>query len=344
MHVGLAVHGWYHPLMETDVYISGLEKALSSINLIHDRIKGYKLPHGKFSQIISASICRYLMKYDGLEFDLIHDTRGDSVFRNVDVSTITDLYWYQHKTDPVDRLLQVPIKVFQDYGRTMRLSKRITVINPVIKTEFEQFFGRKYNEKINVIPVPVEPQYFYRKDNTKYEVVWVGSTDKRKRLPLFLQSLNELPKYYRIGIRVNYVSPYISDDNQLILKLIETVRNTGRKIEMLQFSKSWDSMNDLYLSSKCLVSTSSYEGFQMPVAEAYLRGTRVVLPKNELFVSLYGDAEGVHYYNSKEELSSKIIEAVEQGKFSPDQRIINYMGFKHVGHLLKETYEEAMPY
>jgi len=103
-------------------------------------------------------------------------------------------------------------------------------------------------------------------------------------------------------------------------------------------------MKDIYLSAKCLVSTSHYEGFQAPVAEAYLSGTRVVLPRNELFMSIYGDAEGVHYYNGKEELPSKIIEAVEQGKFSPDQKIINYLGFKNAGNLLRETYEEAMHY
>jgi glycosyltransferase involved in cell wall biosynthesis len=344
MLVGMAVHGWYHPLAETDTYISSLEKALDSVNIDHFRIRGHKLPHGKISQIISASVSRYFMRYDPLRFDLVHDTRGDSVSRNVDVSTIPDLYWYQHKNDLKDRLLQLPIKIFEDYGRTLRLSKRVVVINPVIKKEFEQFFGPKYSEKIKVIPFPVEPMDFYGRHDKKYDVIWVGSTDKRKRLPLFLQSLVNLPKDYRVGIRVNYLSPYISDKQKLIKNLITVAQNDDRKIEIIQFNKLWDSMKDLYLSAKCLVSTSHYEGFQAPVAEAYLSGTRVVLPRNELFMSIYGDAEGVHYYNGKEELPSKIIEAVEQGKFSPDQKIINYLGFKNVGNLLRETYEESMPY
>ena len=82
----------------------------------------------------------------------------------------------------------------------------------------------------------------------------------------------------------------------------------------------------------------------MPVAEAYLRGVNVVVPKNELYYNIYGEAEGVHYYSNEDALCSRICEAVQYGRFVPDKKVMEYLSHKRVGGLLKDTYEEAMKY
>lgn len=343
MRVGLAVHGWYHPLMNTDTYIISMERALQSVGLTSSRILGHTLPNGTVSQLIFPSILRYFMNYGNDKFDIIHDTRGDSVFRNVDVSTIQDLYWNHHKNNFTDKLIQTPIAIYQNYRRTLKLSRRIIITNSYIKRELVTIFGLKNDNKIRVIPIPFEYKLDARKDDIKYDVIWVGTSDRRKQLPVFIECISNLPKSYKIGIRATYINRFISDDIQNINNKIKMLQYNGWNIEMLKFNKLQDSMNNLYASSKCLVSTSSYEGFHMPVAEAYLRGTHVVIPQNELYTSIYGtEAEGIHYYTNKQDIGLKISEAIQYGRFKPDRKIVEYLSFKHVGLLLKEVYEEAM--
>ncbi|MHB8553550.1 MAG: glycosyltransferase family protein [Thermoplasmataceae archaeon] len=344
MEVGIAVHGWYHPLMETDTYISSIEESLSFVGIVPIRIRGHNIPNGTISQLMFPPILKYFMNYGKQDFDIIHDTRGDSVFRNVDVSTITDLYWNQYKMDLTSNFLKIPIRLYQNYRRTLRLSKRVIILNSIFKKEINQFFGSKYNDKIKVIPVPFDNKSVERNNSDKYDVIWVGSTDKRKQLPIFLDCVRCLPKSYNIAIKATRINRYISDNIIEIDDKIKAMRKDGRSIDVLRFTKSWGSLNDLYLSSKCLVSTSSYEGFHMPVAEAYLRGCHVVLPRSELYSSIYGDAEGVHYYNNKDDFPMIISEAVQYGRFKPDQQIVNYLSFNHVGSMLKDVYEEAMRY
>ena len=344
MQIGLAVHGWYHPLAETDTYITSLCKALESIGIYANIIDGFRLPYDTISQFIFPPICRYVLKYRDAEYDIIHDTRGDSVFRGVDVATITDLYWNQIKEDLHDKITQIPIKFFQDYRRTLKVSRRIIVLNSMFKEEIKKYFGNEFDHKVRVIPVPMSPSATSLNNERIYDVIWVGSTDRRKQLLLFLNYIDKLPKKYKIGIRVNYLNKRVSDNHRLIHDKISQLRLSGYTIHSLDFVRSWELMDNLYKSSKCLVSTSVYEGFHLPVAEAYLRGVHVILPRNELYSSIYGDEVGVHYYDEYSQLPRKISEAFESGSFTPSKKIINYLSYENVGKMLKTTYEEAMNY
>ena len=105
-----------------------------------------------------------------------------------------------------------------------------------------------------------------------------------------------------------------------------------------------EALDHLYRQSRCLVSTSSYEGFQNPVMEAYLRGTRVVLPDygHPLGPLLLG-ADGVHYYRAGDStaLRRAIHEATEAGSFRVSDDVRRRVGFRTVGEQLRAIYEEV---
>ena len=344
MRVGLAVHGWYHPLSDIDTYISSIQKALNAVGVPSERIHGRNFPHGTISQLIVPPIVKYFLNYGNKDYDIVHDTRGDSVFKGVYVSSITDLYVYLHMTTLSEKLIRLPLKIFENYKRTLKLSKKVIVLNEVIKTEIVSYFGRRYGDKIRVIPPSFDVPQIKENREEKYDVIWIGSSAKRKNLPLFLEAVSNLPSKYKVGLRFNYINKYVSDDFKAINDAIVRLKDGSKTVDMLPPSKSWDALENLYQSSKCLVSTSSYEGFHMPVAEAYLRGVHIILPQNEFYHSIYGDAEGVHYYNSRKDVNSKILEAIQYGKFMPERNIVDYLSPNHVGTLLKETYEEVMTY
>lgn len=344
MRIALAVHGWYHPLSETDTYIVSLFKALESVGMNPNIIEGYKLPYGTMTQLFFPPLCRYFLRYRCDDYDIIHDTRGDSVFREVNVATITDFYWNQRKDNFQDKVVQIPMRFYQDYKRTIKKSKRVILLNSTFKTEIGKYFGAEFDQKIKIIPVPISTLPFTASINRMYDVIWIGTTDRRKQLPLFLNSIDKLPRKYKIGLKINYINRHVSDTHPQMSWKINQLRASGYSIDLIDFVKSWSLMEDFYKSSKCLVSTSAYEGFHMPVAEAYLRGVNVVLPRTKLYQSIYGEEVGVHYYKKYSELPQKISEAVESEKFTPSPKIVKYLSYENVGEMLKATYEEAMNY
>jgi glycosyltransferase involved in cell wall biosynthesis len=294
--------------------------------------------------MIIAPIVKYFLNYGDEDYDIVHDTRGDSLFNGVDVSSILDLYVYLHMTTMSEKLVRLPLKIFENYKRTLKLSKKVIVLNEGMKTEIVSYFGQRYGDKIRVIPPSFDVPLIKENREEKYDVIWVGSSAKRKNLPLFLEAVSNLPSKYKVGLRFNYINKYVSDDFKAINDAIVRLKDVGKTVDMLPPSKSWDALENLYRSSKCLVSTSSYEGFHMPVAEAYLRGVNVVLPKNDLYQSIYGEAEGVHYYKDKKDLPTKISEAVQYGRFVHARNVVEYLSHKRVGAQLKEAYEEALKY
>ena len=98
----------------------------------------------------------------------------------------------------------------------------------------------------------------------------------------------------------------------------------------------------LYRSSRTLVSTSLYEGFHMPVAEAYLRGVNVVLPDAPFYRSTYSSEAGVHWYRGRDQLADTILEGVRSGAFRIDSGFAQRHSYRTVGRALVGTYEEVM--
>lgn len=343
MNVELVVHAWYHPAGKTFSYIIGLQKALNTVNIYSYIVNGYNFPYNAFFQYLITPFFRYILPYKrDPSADILHDTTGDSVFKGVDVSTILDLYWYTEPEDLIDKIIRIPMRFYANYKRTLKLSKQIIVVSEFTLNEIKRVFGINYLEKVNVIPPPIEYKPFNKNMQRENDILWIGSTVKRKRLVLFLNSLNKLNENYNVIIKISDANKLISYDHQLIKQEVHRLRQKGHNIIIINGSVSQSFLDQLYFSSKCIVSTSSYEGFHMPIAEAYLHGVNVVVPYNEIYYSIYRNAEGVHYYKDLNELPHKITEAINYGRFNVDTNIINYLSFSNVGKLLKSTYEKAL--
>ena len=112
------------------------------------------------------------------------------------------------------------------------------------------------------------------------------------------------------------------------------------------FSLSDDEMERTYARSRCLVATSTYEGYHMPAMEAYLRGIPIVVPREEPFPGIYGDAAGVHYFvrgsSGPASLPEAVRAAISAPPFSPDPGIAEWCSFRRVALLLRTTYESVL--
>ncbi|MHB1812552.1 MAG: glycosyltransferase family protein [Thermoplasmataceae archaeon] len=329
--------------METDTYIQGLKASLDSVGVKSLIYPGVRIPHSKLMEMVLPPIVRNFLSYGNCnsEGTLVHDTRGDSVFSGVSVSTITDLYWNHRINGLLNNLAKIAILNFQNYKRTLKISKKIIVLTPFVREEIKKFYGKEFLSKVQIVPVPVEAKLTPISEVKQYDILWVGSTLERKRLLDFFKIIKLLPKHYRIAIKLTYGNRYLSYSQNEINNLIINLKNWGWHIELFHSSTPFEVIDRLYRSSKCIVSTSVYEGFHMPIAEAYLRGTNIVIPTHNVYTGQYSDDDGIHWYSCLEDLPKMIDEAIQYGNFYPSATVRNYLSFQNVGRMLREVYETA---
>lgn len=337
--IWLAVHAWYHPASDNDSYRRSVAESLKCVGVQYSILRGRGIPSGRLSQAVLPLVLRNFMRY-GNGDGLIHDLYGDSVFRNVSVSTIQDLYWNSSHLTLAGKSVRLAMNAYQDYRRTLRRSKLVITTTPFIRAELLASYGSRFKDKIRVIPIACQPELSAGAHST-YDVVWIGSSLKRKAPVDFVRSIAKLPKNFRIAIRLRIVSKRISDNMEEASELLNRYRMEGRTIDLLSQELPWPAIETLYQTSRCLVSTSRYEGFHMPVAEAYLRGVNVVLPDADFYRVIYGDSPGVHWYKSMEELPEAIARGVQNGPFNISRPLADRLSFKSVGNCLKAAYEEV---
>lgn len=336
--VALAVHGWYHPASETDSYFKYLSMSLNSVGVANYKLEGYHIPFGTISQAFFASTLRYILKYKTSE-DLIHDIYGDSVFRGVDVATIQDLYWNTDQHTYLTKAIQIIQRIYQSYYRTLKYARRVIATTSFTKNQLIKYYGKKFSNKIDIIPIPCEPIISENCGSYQYDVIWIGTSQLRKLPIKFIKAISKLPKSFRIRILIKPTSTIISENMNYIRSLVQQYLSEGRKVELTETRLNAEALNHLYQSSKCLVSTSEYEGFHMPVAEAYLRGTCVVLPDIEVYKAQYNNEEGIFWYSPfSDNLAETIERAVQYGRFNVDKKVKERLSLKNVGRLLMNTY------
>ncbi len=340
MQVWLAVHGWYHPASETDSYRQRIAESLGRAGVKASVLRGVALPYGRLPQAVLPILARDLLSYRVVG-GITHDLYGDSVFRGVDVATIHDLYWNLPHHGFVVKAIQIQQLIYQDYGRTVRKAKHVVVTTQSTRSRLLQLYGAKWRENISVVSVPIAIEGAVRGDHSQYDVVWIGSSVARKRPLMFARLVGELPSRLNVLMRLSPASSLVSDDIHTIRATVNALRFGGRQFRLVEERISEQEMNQIYRSSKCLVSTSVSEGFHVPVAEAYLQQVRVVLPRTEPYLSTYGEAEGVHWYHHDHELKDRIIEAAQAGPFRVDPEVVRTMSFSNVGNMLRQIYEQV---
>ena len=341
--VWLAVHAWYHPASDNDSYRRSVADSLASVGVPFEILRGRPIPSGPVSQSILPLILRGSMTY-GIPDGLVHDLYGDSVFRDVGVSSIQDLYWNSRQDGLRSRSLQLAILSFQAYRRTLIRSKRVIATTPFMRDELLKAYGSQFKDKIRIVPIACEAGIGPGVRPAVYDVLWIGSTLRRKAPTEFLRAVGILPKEFRIALRLRRASEQLSESADAIAELVDRYRQEGRRIDVWSEEMPRPAIEELYRSSKCLVSTSTYEGFHMPVAEAYLRGLNVVLRDAAYYRSMYdGVGAGIHWYSDSRDLPTAIAEAVRNGPFHIDQALRDRLSFRGVGRLLKGVYEEASP-
>lgn len=251
---------------------------------------------------------------------------GTPVPKNVDVVTIADFSWRYRRSR--SRVAKLSSSIFDKWS--IRKARFIVVFTEESKREIRRFYGESIVAKTVVIPIPFDvPEMISADKPSPVKLLWVGTTRPDKRLGLFLEVASHLPF-------------------QSVVKLPEGQNYNSSvpgQINILSSDLSEEELRDLYLSSACIVSTSSphAEGFHMPIVEAYIHGTKVVVPRFPPYTDLFGhSASGVYYYDSDSELSDTIKRAVSGPSFVPNANLLRALSFREVGDHYKRLYSRVL--
>ena len=267
-------------------------------------------------------------------FDVVHSTTY-TVGRGVDVQTIYDLCpWIdpaQGRVGPVER---VQIRT------VARRAKRIIVISSFTWRYAGAYLGRVVVKKTRLVTIPVEASA--GTIGTQYDTCWVGFHVPKKRFGMFAQLSRDIPGLQQVA-RINGYNREAEPD------WVAAAAGSGSRLEIRTTPMSEDEMDAMYRSSRCYVCTSApgAEGFCMPPLEAYLRGTPVVLPRQDPFLETYeyGDAAGVYWYDPADysDLRDKVRAAIAGPRgIVPNPRVVADHSYEVVGRALKAIYEEVL--
>ncbi len=275
---------------------------------------------GKTSLINSINSSWARMKLVGRGFDLFHPTYYDPYFigylrQRPYVLTVYDM---AHEVHP---------DCFSANDRTtvwkralVSRASRIIAISEFTRQELMRLYGL---DGTNIDVVHLASSFRLKRGGASCEkanslgdyILYVGTRSRYKNFDLFIRAMAPLIRR-NTGLRIVCAGGGAFNPGELAL--IELLQLSGR---MLQMSVSDDELANLYAGAKVFVFPSLYEGFGIPVLEAFSCGCPVIISNTGSLPEVAGDSgivadagdesalrESVEQVLNDHELQEKLIE------------------------------------
>ncbi|MGC2290213.1 MAG: glycosyltransferase [Thermoplasmata archaeon] len=261
-----------------------------------------------------------------------HATEPNSALRGVDVVTVHDLYAFT-VSGPMFQVFRWVTK------RAARRARRVVVQTEALRRDVLRFLGSEAWAKTVVLPgmfaTPPPGRLAVR-----YDVLWVGSLEGRKRPDWFLEQLATISSP---RLRVAFLCHRSGYGSEEAVALAVEAARRAHDVEWLTRDLPEEELDRLYRSSRVLVSTSLLEGYHYPVMEAWSRGTAVVVPRIDPYVETYGSADGVRYYDPQQTFLPGLLGMFDSGTFVPDPALLDSLSARTIGRRLWSLYREIRP-
>ena len=259
-----------------------------------------------------------------------HATEPNTALRGVDVVTIHDLYPFT-----------VPGLMFRIFRsvlrRSARRARRIVVETEVVRADVRRYLGDAAWAKSRIVPPPFPTPPWGRAPDA-YDLLWLGSLERRKQPVRFLRQLAEAPAPRR---RVAFLCHRGGFGDAAEVERAVADARRAHAVEWITRDVSAGELDRLYRSSRAFVSTSSLEGYHYPVMEAWSRGTPAVVPRIEPYVQIYGSVAGIHFYDPAGSFVPTADQALDAPPYAPDAALLRSVSREGVGAVLWSLYGEV---
>jgi len=204
------------------------------------------------------------------------------------VLTLHDLIYYRHRTPPHDLnpLLKITWRLYHlTYWSQRLLLNRADAIATVSETSKAAIAKHRLTKR----PVSVvynaasfeEAKEARSYGNAKKKLIYVGSFMPYKNVETLIRACGQLQ-----GFELHLLSKITEERKVQLQKLADSVNAEVILVGGVSDEQYIEALDDAF----ALVSASKDEGFGIPLVEAMLRGTPVVVSDIEIFKEIGGDA------------------------------------------------------
>ena len=190
----------------------------------------------------------------------------------VNVTTVHDFSYRMFVTNPLKRYIHC-----SQMFRAIRMADHVVCISENTRKDLFRFLPDVPKDKVSVIYNGVDNKFFPMEDSCSQDfVLFVGKRDRYKNFNALVAPLAELGRSIKIvGV------PLTADEEALM-------RQSGLQYEYCGIVTD-EELNRLYNEAFCLLYTSLYEGFGLPVLEAQMAGCPVVAMDSSSIPEVIGD-------------------------------------------------------
>lgn len=302
-------HQYYLPLILSDNhYLKEKRQFFKKRNILPDR----NFPKKEVVRKIIYSINGYYSRrcISANNFDIFHPTFYDDYFlkilRRPYVVTVHDLIEFRFK----DRFFKQG-SIRGQMERVIRNANRIIAISKNTKKDIIELFGTDPG-RIDVIyhgfNRPINPPV---KNLYGRYILYVGQRDKYKNFKTFSEAIRVLFSRERDLKLVCVGSPFNWEEVNDLKKL----KIFDRTVIL---NASEDLLNSLYANALVFVFPSLYEGFGMPILEAFANECPVCLSDSSCFPEIAGNAGAYFDPNSYESILAAIENVIYNNDFALD--------------------------
>lgn len=249
-----------------------------------------------YPQHLIGSISRILPEHFFQEVDLIHSTdQFIPISKKPLIATVMDVIPLSHP-----QFLKSRSRYLKSYlwKKLTQRADRIITISEFSKTEIAHYLGFSENQ-IDVIPLGVDARYFEKMSDAEKQnqlaalgistpfFLFLGSIQPRKNITRLLDAHAQLPRSLAKKIPLLIVGKLAWDDGET-LKAIEKAVNAGTAKRLHYVTETQKQC--LLQSALGLTFTSLYEGFGLPITEAFASELPVITSDCTSMPEVAGDA------------------------------------------------------
>ena len=213
------------------------------------------------------------------------------------------------------------LNLLTDYA--VKESDRIIAVSESTKRDILKFYPQIKEDKVKVIYHGFNPKVFQKeipsdeslqflttyKLKPKSYLLYVGAIQPRKNLPVLIDAFDRIKKDKpELKLVIAGEKAWLWEET---LEKIE--KSPHKKDIVITGYASFDKLAILYRNAEAFVFPSLYEGFGIPLLEAFASGTPIVAAGNSSLREVGGDAP--LYFDAKDpdQLYEKILQVLEDG-------------------------------
>jgi glycosyltransferase involved in cell wall biosynthesis len=217
-------------------------------------------------------------------YDMIHENFSGEFF-SVNDSTITSKKLLAEKADKIIAISKSTKNDIIEYYNIPASKIKVIYLGSSMQTDSE--------ENTRLI-------------NNDY-ILYVGNRKKYKNFTFFLKSISDILKSNNLSLFCAGGGDFDKEELDLINSL---------NLEELTFQKNVDEkeLSSLYNNAKFFVFPSLYEGFGIPVLEAFSMGCPVILSNTSSLPEVGGDAAVYFNPKNKEDMQNKIDKVINDNQ------------------------------